>query len=173
MTPTVLRILSLALGPIVLQLIFCFVDKKNGMELIKNLRAEHVVLRFPIAYPLVFGAGVLFSGSCLSIMIFYPNGTEAGWVYAFFFIFLITTAYLVLYTVTWKLECFRSEDFFVYRLFFRKERKVFYRDVDYYHFETGGFKIKTKTSKIPVGEHVTNIEIILAMLSKHGVPEKK
>lgn len=73
----------------------------------------------------------------------------------------------------WKLDCFRSEDFFVYRPFLGKGRKVFYRDVEYYRFETGGIKIKTKTGKIPVEEHVTNMEILLALLSKHGVPEKK
>lgn len=173
MMPTVLRILSLALGPIVLQLIFCSVDKKNGMELIKNLRAEHVVLRYPKAFIWIYVASISFFGGCLLIMIFFPNGSEAGWVYALFLGIVILSACFGLYTLMWKIECFRSEEFFIYRPFWGKGRKVFYRDVEYYRFETGGIKIKTKTGKLSVEQHVTNMEILLALLTKHGVPEKK
>ena len=173
MMPTVLRILSLALIPIVVQLIFSSVAENNGKELIKNLRAEHVVLHLPRIFTWIGVAGVLGFGGCLLIMIFFPNGSEAGWVYACFLILTLIPTYLVLYTLLWKLECFRNEDFFVYRPFLGKGRKIFYRDVEYYRFETGGIKIKTKTGKISIDRDLTNMEIFLAMLTKHGVPEKK
>ena len=171
MTPTVLRILSLALGPIVLQLIFCSVDKKNGMELIKNLRAEHVVLRYPKAFIWIGVAGVLGLGGLFVIAVF-QDGTK-NWEYVGCLIFIFIYTCYTWYTLMWKIECFRSKEFFIYRPFWGKGRKVFYRDVEYYRFETGGIKIKTKTGKLSVEQHVTNMEILLAMLTKHGVPEKK
>ena len=45
--PIIIRILTFALIPIVVQLIFSSVAENNGKELIKNLRAEHVVLHLP------------------------------------------------------------------------------------------------------------------------------
>ena len=171
--PIIIRILTFALIPIVVQLIFSTVAKNNGKELIKNLRAEYVVVRFPRLFTWIYGAGILFFGGCLLIMIFFPNGSEAGWVYAGFLSIVIVSAFFGLYTLMWKLECFRSEDFFIYRPLFGKGRKIFYRNVEYYHFGTRSIKVQTKTCRFSVDMAQTNMEFFLAMLSKHGVPEKK
>ncbi len=173
---SIIHVLSLGLIPIALQLIFCSIYKSNTKELLKNLSAEQFVLRLPKAYMWVFIVGILTNVIFLLIMEFFPNGTEAGWVYAIFSIFGIFCAFFALYTLTWKLECFRNEDFFIYRPLFGKGRKIFYRDVEFYRIETtgtGGIIIKTKTGRFTLDPHVTNKEFFLAVLSKHGVPEKK
>lgn len=169
--PTVLRILSFALIPIVVQLIFSMVAKNNSKELIKNLRVEHVVLRLPRVFTWIGIAGVLGFGGLFLIAVF-QDGTK-NWEYVGCLIFIFIYTCFTWYTLAWKLECFRSEEFFIYRRLLGKGRKVFYQDIEYYRFETGGIKIKTKTGKLSVEQHVTNMEILLAMLTKHGVPEKK
>ena len=172
---SIIHVLSLGLIPIALQLIFCSIYKSNTKELLKNLSAERFVLRLPKAYMWVFIVGALTNGIFLLIMEFFPNGTEAGWVYAIFSIFGIFCAFFALYTLTWKLECFRNEDFFIYRPLFGKGRKIFYRDVEFYRIETisSGIIIKTKTGRFTLDPNVTNMEFFLAALSKHGVPKKK
>ena len=172
----IIRVLSLGLIPIALQLIFFSIYKSNTKELIKNLSAEQVVLRLPKAYMWICIAEALFSGVFFLMTVFSPEGKEPGWVYAGWFIFTIFGACSALYTLTWKLECFRNEEFFIYRPLFGKGRKIFYRDVEFYRIETsgtGGIIIKTKTGRITLDPHVTNRGFFLAVLSKHGVPEKK
>lgn len=169
--PIIIRILTFALIPIVVQLIFSMVAKNNSKELIKNLRVEHVVLRLPRAFTWIGIAGILGFGGLFLIAVF-QDGTK-NWEYVGCLIFTLGPTCFVWYTLMWKLDCFRSEDFFVYRPFLGKGRKIFYRDVEYYRFETGGIKIKTKTGKISIDRDLTNMEIFLAMLTKHGVPEKK
>ena len=172
----IIRVLSLGLIPIVLQLIFFSIYKINVKELIKNLSAEQVVLRLPKAYMWILIIGILFSGALFLMAVFSPDKKGMGWLYFGCLFVGIFCAFFALYTLTWKLECFRNEDFFIYRPLFGKGRKIFYHDVEFYRIETsgtGGIIIKTKTGRITLDPHVTNKEFFLAVLSKHGVPEKK
>ncbi len=165
------RIITPILIAIVVWFLFSRIDKRNGEELIKNLTSEHVVIHLPKAYLWVGFLVVAVFSTFGFIMFFFPNGTEAWWVWILFSLFIIGGFYIILEALFFKIEIFKDEDYFVYRDFLVKTQKIYYCDCISYKCTENAFVIKTKRKKISLDIHTVNIEFLKAMLSKKSVKE--
>ena len=165
------RIITPILIAIIVGVLFSRIDKSNSEELIKNLTREHVEIHLPKVY---FWIGLLvvavFSTFCF-IMFFFPNGTEAWWVWVIFIIFILGGFYIIFESLFFKIDIFKSKDYFVYKDFFVKTQKIYYCDCISYNRNANAFVIKTTRNKISMDIHSVNIEILMAMLSKKNVKE--
>lgn len=165
------RIITPILIAIIVGVLFSRIDKSNGKELINNLTREHVVIHLPKVYLWIgFLVVTVFSTFCF-IMFFFPNGTEAWWVWVIFIIFILGGFYIIFESLFFKIDIFKSKDYFIYKYPFAKPKKIYYCDCISYKCTANAFMIKTIRNKISVDIHSVNIEFLMAMLSKKNVKE--
>ena len=165
--------IAFAIIPIVLYIIFYFIDKHNDKEIIKNLTENHVVIKTPTAFLWIGIFGSLFCSICLLIMIFFPNGTETWWVFIIFGSFDLLGLYIIFNTLIWKIEIFKDKEYFLYKPLF-KTYKINYNDCLYFTKKDNGvLVIKTNTKTVNANAFFTNNEFLPAMLIEHGVKEIK
>ena len=165
-------VISFALIPIILGAISYSIEKNNGKELLESLTKEHVILRMPKAYIWIGCICSLGFGTFIFLMIMFPNGTEAPWVFISFSLFILLGIYIILKTLLWKADVFKSEEYFCIRPFLKTYR-IQYSDCVYFKDLKQGFVIKTEKKKFRVLEEVANAEVLSAMLTKHGVNKIK
>ncbi len=67
---------------------------------------------------------ILFFSTCILIMIFFPNGTEALWVYIGFSLFIVSGAVIVLFCIFWRLE-YNDEGFIYHNCFGHRTTVLF------------------------------------------------
>lgn len=156
---------------IVLGVISYNIEKNNEKELIKNLKNEHIVIRHPKAYSWVGYFGILFFSTAILLMVFFPNDTADTWVWVLFSGFVLLSAFLVFATLVWKMEIFKSKDYFFIRTVFCRKYKVQYSDCISYKFRSNSLVLKTNRKTFYVDCFVTNFEFLLAELDKHNVRE--
>ena len=112
-----IRIASPILIIISLGYILCKISEEHDKELLNNLKADKVILRLPKAYMVVgFCCVIVFSAFILA-MLLWPNGTESVWTIAVFSFFILLGCAIILKTKIWRIELFRSEDYFIVRDF--------------------------------------------------------
>lgn len=169
----IIRIVISALIPIIIGFLFSFVDKENSKEIEKNLTKEHIVIRLPKAYMWVGCLDISVFAAFICIMTFFPNDTAEAWVKVSFGVFILMGAVLVAATLIWKIEIFRSENYFIYRTLPFKSYKIQYSDCVSYKFVPNTLVLKTKKKTLQIDIHATNLEFMLVMLSQHEIKEIK
>lgn len=157
---------------IILFLMFYYIGKNNDKEILKNIDKEHVIIKYPKAYIRVGIVDILFCSACLFFMRFFPNGTETWWVYIICISFDLLGIAISLNAFMWRIDIFKSEDYFLYRSLF-KTYKIKYDDCLWYKYEHFNSKIKTTKQTIHIEIGITNLEYLLAMLDKHEIKELK
>lgn len=114
---------------------------------------------------------VLVFSTFLFIMFFFPNGTEAWWVWILFIIFVLLGLALVLKTLIFKMDVYKNKDYFVYRSVFVKTRKIYYCECISYQCTQYDLIVKTGKKKITIDIHTVNVEFLMGMLGKNKVKQ--
>ena len=157
---------------IVLSVIIDRIFEHNNKEIIKNLKEEHIVIRLPKAYMWVGVSESAFCVICLILMYYFPNDTADLWVWIGFSVFLLLGLYIISKTLIWKVEIFRSKDYFLYKPFL-KPRIIRYDECVSYKFTQNTFILKTNKKKIRIDNFATNFDFLLAILKQYKVKEIK
>lgn len=165
------RMFAMALTGIVIGWIGIYIFEKNSKELINSLKQEHVVLHLPSIFFWVGFLDIIFCSTCLFIMFFFPNGTEAWWVWTEFILFILLGLALVLKTLIFKIDVYKNKDYFVYRSVFVKTRKIYYCECISYQCTQYDLIVKTGKKKITIDIHTVNVEFLMGMLGKNKVKQ--
>ena len=166
-----IRVLALALIYVVLGFLFSYTAKSNEKQLLANLEKEHIVVKLPRIGLWVGYAGVgVFSVLCF-LMARSNNGTAVLWVWIVMAFFILLGVFLIVSTLVWKIDIFRSEDYFIRRSSFFRTHKILYSDCVSYKVKKNGVVIKTKGRSFSITSLASNIEFFMAMLAQHNVPE--
>lgn len=155
---------------VILYAVFDSIDKHNDKEMMKSLTKEHVVLKYPKAYIWVGVFIILFSSTLLFFMIFYPNGTEALWVFILFGLVDLSGIAMALNALMWRIDVFKSENYFLYRQLF-KTYKIEYNNCSWVKFKNFNITVKTDKRTLHLEVFITNIDSLTFMLHKYGVKE--
>ena len=115
--------------------------------------------------------GMLFFTGVILVMILQPNGTERPWVFAGFYLFDLMGAWLLWMTLIWRVEVFRSEDFFVLRDYLGRKHKIRYEDCRGYQFRYHRQEIivHNRVKHFTVSCLLVNYGTLLAALQQHHV----
>ena len=115
--------------------------------------------------------GMLFFTGVILVMILRPNGTERPWVFAGFYLFDLMGAWLLWMTLIWRVEVFRSEDFFVLRDYLGRKHKIRYEDCTGYQFRYHQQEIivHNRVKHFTVSCLLVNYGTLLAALQQHHV----
>ncbi len=164
-------------SPIIIVIsLFCILyrmSEESSEELLNNLKADRIVLRLPKAYMWVGCGCILVFSAFILVMLYYPNGTETMWVIAVFAFFVLLGCAIILKAKVWRIELFRSKDYFFVRDLLRKTYCVSYRDCTNYSFSANRLRLKTEKGQVCIDIHVINFEFLLAMLKQYKVEEYK
>lgn len=156
---------------LVVSVIFLLIRIHNYKEVVKNLEEEHVVIRLPRAcFWVGYVDACLFSVTIL-FMSLYPNETVAAWEYVVFAFFVCMGIVMIVAERTWKVDVFLNEDYFLYKNYLRRARKIAYADCVSYEFKPNFIILRTKEKTYHIEPMATNIEYLITMLAQHNVPE--
>ena len=155
---------------LVVSVIFLLIRIHNYKEVVKNLEEEHIVIRLPRAcFWVGYVDACLFSVTIL-FMSLYPNETVAAWEYVFFAFFVCVGVVMIVAERTWRIDVFRSEDYFLYKNYLRRPRKIRYADCMNYEFKPNFIILRTKEKTYRIEPKATNIEYLIVLLNEHEVP---
>lgn len=169
----IIRILIPVLTSIVLGILLSTIFKSNRKELIENLTKEHIIIRMPKAYMWVGCIDILFFAMCMVLMGTFPNGTDSLWVWITFALFALLGVAIVWVVMIWKIEIFRSKDYFILRKATTKTQKMYYCECTSFKFGTSFLVLRTNEETVRIDSNATNLELLIAMLSKHKVKQIK
>ena len=155
---------------------FAALTRKNTGDIIENLEKEHIVVRMPVVYIWIGAASVVFWLLCLIIIWIDPPWSIDGtwWVQMIFWFFAVFSAVFLLQSALWRLDVFRSEDYFEHTLF--RKRRIRYDEVEYYcdHEWLGSLYVKLQGNKrMLIDPFSTNLEFFTMTLDKKGVPRSQ
>ena len=153
---------------IILNLCLLSIYKRKLVALLKNIYKDYIILRLPTLYFWVGCICNIFCFSIMFIMFFSPNGTEAKWVWIVFIVFSMSSFYLMLKTIVWRLEVFTKKDYFIYHSF-KGIKKICYSDCIYYKLNKNKLVLKTNTGIIIVDPLSLNFEFFIQMLEYHNI----
>lgn len=156
-----------------LSLLLSEINRRNREEIVKNLTEEHIVIRLPRTYFWVGCIDVLGFSTFLFLMSYYDNGTSPAWTKAVFGFFVLIGIWIVIKTQIWKIEIFRSKDYFIYQLAPWRVYSVLYRECEYYRYSRDALVLKTKERTLRIELNATNLAFLTAMLTKNGVSQQK
>lgn len=166
----IIRILVPALIPIVLGFILFSALKENEKELMTNHEKEIIIVRSPRVYLWILLILILFAGTCIFFMIFFPNGVEYHiWVYIIYFIFILMGIFLVVKVLVWRIYVFKNEIYFIYRTIFFKNIKVKYKECLSYASTTNTIILKINKRKFYIDKYSINFEVFFSMLKKYNI----
>ncbi|MBP5618640.1 MAG: hypothetical protein J6X61_05810 [Clostridia bacterium] len=155
---------------LVVSVIFLLIRIHNYKEVVKNLEEEHVVIRLPRA---CFWVGYVDACLCSVMILFmslYPNETVAAWEYVLCAFFACVGVVMIVAERTWRIDVFRSEDYFLYKNYLRRPRKIRYADCVNYEFKPNFIILRTKAKTYRIEPKATNIEYLIVLLNEHEVP---
>ena len=165
-----MRLIAPALTFISIRLLFANIEKHNNNELIKNLSKEHIIILLPKAYMWVGFIGVLvFSSFMILMSLDKNNDTATTWVWILFCSFDLLGVSIMVATKTWRIEIFRTKDYFLYRTVFFRTYKILYTECISYKFDMFSMILKTDKKTFHIDGRSRNFEFLLSMLSTHGV----
>lgn len=162
------------LAPLLISLFLVFlyskIYKSNGESLIENLKNEHIIIHLPKAYFLVGALDiVVFTIFILLIKYFPPIEETVLWLYFGFGLFVLLGIFIIAYTLIWKIDVFRHENYFTYRTLFGKTYTIQYSECISYKFTEYALTLKTVKKTLNFDSKATNIEYLVAMLRKNKV----
>lgn len=149
MKEIIIHTVAVALSYVCIRAFLVHIVKHNSTETVKNLEKEHIVLRLPKLYIIIGILSFIVLSAFLIMMIFFPNGTEALWVEILFAVFFLIGIFLILEPLIWRIDVFRSEDYFIYRSVFGKTRKIRYDECLWYQEKTNTVILKTEKKTLP------------------------
>jgi len=165
MSQIIIRFLIPALIPIVLGVLMSYMVKSNDKELIKNLSKNHVILRLPKLYLWVGFIDVFVFTFCLFLMYLYPDNTAYPWVvYVLSVPLELIGIYLIVATLTWKVEVFRDKDYFIYRTVFGRKYKIKYDECVECKYKTNTFILKTQNKTFYIDQYARNFEYLTSRI---------
>ena len=164
------------LSTVAVSSIFAALTRKNTGDIIENLEKEHIVVRMPVVYIWIGAASVVFWLLCLIIIWIDPPWSIGGtwWVQMIFWFFAVFSAVFLLQSALWRLDVFRSEDYFEHTLF--RKRRIRYDEVEYYcdHEWLGSLYVKLQGNKrMLIDPFSTILEFFTMTLDKKGVPRSQ
>lgn len=169
----IIRAIIPALIPIILGFFLSHMDRSNRKETIKNITREHIVIRLPKAYLWIGCLDISFFITCLFLMTWFPNDTTTAWVWMVFLLFVLIGAAIVFKTQIWKIDIFRSENYFLYRGWLFRTYRILFSDCVKYRFGANTLILETKERTFHIDTHATNFEFLLAILVQHKVMQIK
>lgn len=104
-------------------------------------------------------------------MTWFPNDTAAVWTWMLFALFALIGVAIVLETQVWRMEIFRSENYFLCRILPYKTYKILYSDCVSYRYRANTLVLRTKERTFRIDTHATNFEFLLAMLTQYKIME--
>lgn len=167
----IIRVMIPVLLPIVLGFLLSNINKSNNKEIIKNLQQEHIVVRLPRMYLWVGCLDILIFGTFIFLMILFPNETAAIWVWVGFSLFVFVGIIIVAKTLIWKIDVFRSENYFLCRTLFCKTYKILYHNCVSYSLRENTLVLNTRERKFRIDTHAMNLEFLLLMLTQYEIPQ--
>lgn len=166
------KLITPVLIAVVVKILFSKINKDNLKDIVENQSKEHIQIRLPKVY-LWVGCGVIIVfAAFIAFMILVPNDTAAAWVFVGFVVLICIGAAIVLQAMLWKIEIFRSQNYFIIRPLIKTYR-VKYDDCIFYKYGTNSLTLKTKKRTFYIDTYARGFEFFLAMLIKYKVPEKK
>ena len=172
MEQIIIHAVAIALSYVCIRVFLVHIVKHNSTEAIKNLGKEHIVLRLPKLYIIIGILSCIVLSSFLITMIFFPNGTEALWVEILFTSSFFIGIFLILEPLIWRIDVFRSEDYFIYRSIFGKTRRIRYDECLWYQEKTNIVILKTEKKIYYIDNKASNIEFLLSMMAKYKVKKR-
>lgn len=169
------RIVAGLISYFVVRLVFYFAHKEKckdvtWRDISKKFDAEHWVVKGPKSISLFF----CFIGLVFLFFVFLPpeitTGGDDTWARIGLLIFSLFNFFMDACVSLWKIELFRDEDWFIYRLLVKKH-KIYYDECKILKYHNGSIFLKTKTKKISIPSLLINWEILIWMLHNHNVPE--
>lgn len=168
-TRYLLAILFISAVSIVSVLFESHISKTNREEMLKNLSEEHIVIRHPKAYILLGCVSIVFFGAIIITMYLFPNETTKPWVFAAFGVFLLMGNVLILDAVIFKIDIYRSKDYFLYRNIFFRTYKIYYRDCLNCERIDKDYVLETIGKKLRLDCDCVNIDFLISMLVQYEV----
>ena len=166
-------ILLAVLPVLFVNILFSYRGKNSEKQILENLKKEHIVIKLPRSLLwLGFFACVFFCGAII-LMSFSKDENKALWVYIGFALFFAIGVYLILFTLLWRIDIFKSKHYFIIRTALFRTHKIYYNDCVCYKSEKSGIKLKTKDKTFEVLGFANNFEFLLVMLDDHNVTEIK
>ena len=166
-----IRILLPILVVIGIGLLFSKMDQSLDEELMEDLSREHIVIHLPkINLWIGLLVVVVWSTFCY-FMLFSQNGSEDGWIWVTVLILISGGFYIIFKYLFFKIDIFINEDYFIYKSFFIKYKKIYYCDCINYKCTLNTFVIKTTINKISMDIHAVNLQFLINMLNDKNVKE--
>lgn len=171
----IIRILGFALIPIAVWWVMSLAMKETEKEEISNQGKERVIVHPPKAFCWVAIIDMLVFTAMMMIMILFPNGTEAPFVFLAFSLFVLLGAYLLYISLIWRVEVFKNEDFFILRDYLGRRHKIYYSDCTSYQYRYHQQEIivRNHVKNFTVGYFLANSEVLIAALNQHHVKREK
>ncbi len=179
----IIRILGLALTPIILRGLTLLVMREQIKEESSRPNEEKIVIKPPKVICWVAIIEMLIFTAILIIITLFPNGTESipftgtdsPFVYLFFSFFVLLGAYLLYAALVWRVEVFKNEDFFILRDFWGRRHKIHYSDCICYQYQYRGQEIiiRNTIKNFTVSDLLINCEVLLSALQQHNVKLKE
>ncbi|MBR5943151.1 MAG: hypothetical protein IKZ81_07415 [Clostridia bacterium] len=165
------RILIVAFPAIIVSFWVFHRGKVDEKKILENLKKEHIVIKLPrsLFWLGFFGCAIF----CVPIicMALSKDKNYPLWIYIGFAFFIVLYAYIILFTLLWRIDIFRSEDYFIIRTALFRTHKIRYSDCVGYKSEKSGIKLKTKDKTFEVTVFANNYEFLLIMLDENNVKE--
>lgn len=159
-------VIAIAIG-----LLTTHISRTNRKEMLKNVSNEHVIIRHPKAYIWIGCASIAFSGALIKLMYHFPNDTTTVWAFAVFGVFALMGNYLILAVLIFKIDIYKSKDYFLYRNILFRTYKIRYCDCVRYERKYNDFVLKTTGKTLRLDCDCTNIDFLISMLKQHEVKE--
>ena len=144
----------------------------NVNELNKVIKDEHIVIHLPKAYLFVGVACAVVFASFFIIATITKNDTFKPWIAVEFAVFILLGLYIIWGVCIWRIDLYRSMDYFVFRSSFLICHKVYFSDCEFYFDGNNILKLKTNNRTFRFDRQAANIEMLIYQLNIHKVRKK-
>ena len=143
--------------------------KTNVKEVIANLDKDHIIVHLPNAYKWIgLACAIFFAALLISSQYFFAD-TRSTFTDLVSSILALLGMWLFYYACVWRIEIYKSRDYFVIRNSLWVTKKVSYSDITHYRRDTNNLKLYAKTRTYTIDRKSTNIEFLMIEFSKHKI----
>ena len=147
--------------------------KTNVNEVISNLGKDHIIVHLPNAYKWVGLASTSFFAILFISSQYLYTETRSIFTDVGFLFFVFLGFFLSYSAYVWRIDVYKSRDYFVIRNSFWVTKKAYYSEVTHYTRYINNLRIYSKKKTLRIDKKATNIEFLLAEFSKHKIHEKR
>jgi hypothetical protein len=142
-------------------------DQFNG--LIANQKSEHIIVRLPKLYKWVGVAEVGLFAGFIAVGVYSGNDTFVSWVAALFCVAILMGAAIIWVQHIWRVDIYRSEDYFLYVTSFGIKHKIKFSEIDYYIDGVNYVKLKLPRKTYWIDNKAQNVGFLTLMLHERKV----